>query len=94
MNKKRNEHGTESDQLPSDRLEKQPKLVHKEKENGSVLDDKKMTNHVELNRRNFVDITNLIRSIQRAEGGEDCFLRRTNCEIYECAWRVYCLKKI
>jgi hypothetical protein len=42
-------------------------------------------------RKSFVDTTNLIRSIQRSEGNEDCFLRKTNCDQYECAWRAYCL---
>jgi hypothetical protein len=43
-------------------------------------------------RENFVDITALIRSVQRTEGNADCF-RRTNysCEQHNCSWRFYCL---
>ena len=43
-------------------------------------------------RVNFVDITALIRSVQRTEGNTDCF-RRDNysCEQHNCSWRIYCL---
>lgn len=40
----------------------------------------------------FVDITALVRSVQRAEGNRDCFRRgRVQCDQTECAWRKYCL---
>jgi hypothetical protein len=43
---------------------------------------------------NSVDLTNLIRSMQRLEGNPDCF-RTANghCDRLDCAWRVYCLEK-
>jgi hypothetical protein len=44
--------------------------------------------------RNYLDIITLIRSIQRAEGNIDCFLKRNrDCDQLNCAWRPYCLGK-
>jgi len=43
-------------------------------------------------KKSFVDTTNLIRSIQRSEGQEDCFLRKTSCDNLDCIWRDYCFK--
>lgn len=41
---------------------------------------------------NFLDVTALIRSIQRAEGNIDCFRRAEGyCERMDCAWYVYCI---
>ena len=48
----------------------------------------------EMPRRRNVNITDMIRSLQRTEGLSDCF--RTglvDCEQRECAWRQYCLEK-
>jgi len=43
-------------------------------------------------KNDFLDITGLIRSIQRAEGKPDCFLKEDeDCEQLDCAWRLYCL---
>jgi hypothetical protein len=43
-------------------------------------------------KRNFLDMTALIRSIQRAEGNPDCFQKgRDDCDQVDCAWRPYCL---
>ena len=43
-------------------------------------------------KRDFLDMTALIRSIQRAEGNPDCFLKGTkDCNRLDCAWRPYCL---
>ncbi|MFP4086673.1 MAG: hypothetical protein ACLFUL_07755 [Desulfobacteraceae bacterium] len=40
----------------------------------------------------FLDITALIRSIQRAEGNPDCFMRGYgDCDRTDCAWRPYCM---
>lgn len=45
-------------------------------------------------KKNFLDITALIRSIQRAEGNPDCFRKgHKSCNQLDCAWRSYCLKK-
>lgn len=41
----------------------------------------------------LVDITALIRSVQRSEGNPDCFDKSEgSCEQRECAWRPYCLE--
>ena len=43
-------------------------------------------------RKDYLDITGLIRSIQRAEGNPDCFGKaRGYCDRTDCAWREYCL---
>jgi hypothetical protein len=40
---------------------------------------------------NYVDLVNLIRSIQRAEGNIDCYRRgRRECDRMDCAWRDHC----
>jgi hypothetical protein len=41
----------------------------------------------------YVDLVNLIRSIQRAEGNLDCYRRdRQQCDRMNCVWRDYCLE--
>ena len=41
----------------------------------------------------YVDLVNLIRSIQRAEGNIDCYRRdRQQCDRMSCVWRDHCLK--
>ena len=43
-------------------------------------------------KRDFVDITALVRSVQRAEGNRDCFRRgQVYCDQTACVWRKYCL---
>jgi hypothetical protein len=40
----------------------------------------------------FLDITALIRSIQRVEGNFDCFqMAKEYCDQIDCCWRPYCL---
>ena len=42
---------------------------------------------------NYVDLINLIRSIQRAEGNLDCYRRGLQqCDQMSCFWRDHCLK--
>ncbi len=44
-------------------------------------------------KKNFLNITELIRSIQRAEGNVDCFRRSDGfCDRSDCAWFSYCLE--
>lgn len=45
-------------------------------------------------KENFLDLTVLIKSIQRMEGNPDCF-RNANghCDRLDCAWRKYCLEE-
>ena len=41
----------------------------------------------------YVDLVNLIRSIQRAEGNLDCYRRdRQQCDRMNCVWRDHCLE--
>jgi hypothetical protein len=45
-------------------------------------------------KKNFFDLTKLIRSIQRGEGNPDCFGGAQGyCDRLDCAWRQYCLEK-
>ena len=45
--------------------------------------------------KNYLDVKVLVRSLQRAEGQEDCFLSgRTDCEETDCRWRNHCLEKL
>lgn len=45
-------------------------------------------------KNDFFDLTNLIRSVQRAEGNPDCFGGgQGHCDRLDCAWRRYCLEK-
>jgi len=44
-------------------------------------------------KKNFLDIVVLIRSIQRSEGHTDCFRKGlTDCDQVDCAWRTFCLE--
>jgi nucleotide-binding universal stress UspA family protein len=44
-------------------------------------------------KKNFLDITALIRSLQRNENKADCFQKGYDtCEDIECNWRKYCLE--
>jgi hypothetical protein len=51
-----------------------------------------VTGGEEGQNKNFLDITKLVRSVQRAEGNPDCF-RKANgfCDRLDCAWYRYCL---
>jgi hypothetical protein len=43
-------------------------------------------------KKNFLDITKLVRSVQRAEGNPDCFRKAEKvCDRLDCAWYRYCL---
>ncbi len=45
-------------------------------------------------KNNFLDITALVRSLQRSEGNIDCFRTgNADCDMLDCAWRMYCLTK-
>ncbi|MGD9106343.1 MAG: hypothetical protein PVJ50_09730 [Desulfobacterales bacterium] len=46
----------------------------------------------DVEKKSFLDITNLIRSIQRAEGNTDCFQKGiSDCDQSDCKWRSFCL---
>jgi hypothetical protein len=43
-------------------------------------------------KKNFLDIATLIRSIQRSEGQTDCFkIGMADCDQVDCKWRGFCL---
>lgn len=45
-------------------------------------------------KKDFLDVKEMIRSIQRSEGNPDCFGRaQGHCDQLECAWRAYCLER-
>jgi hypothetical protein len=45
-------------------------------------------------KEDFLDVTALIRSLQRTEGNPDCFKKAVvYCDRLDCAWRHYCLEK-
>jgi len=55
----------------------------------------KKTKKSSLPRKDFLDATALIRSIQRAEGNPDCFRKaQVGCDQFDCAWRKYCLEEV
>lgn len=44
-------------------------------------------------KKSLVNITDLIRSVQRTEGNPDCFKKhKGGCDELECEWRPYCLE--
>jgi hypothetical protein len=42
---------------------------------------------------NFLDLIELVRSIQRSEGNPPCFSTTSICDRLDCIWRSYCLGK-
>jgi len=47
----------------------------------------------EVEKKSFLDITTLIRSVQRAEGNTDCFQKGIiDCDQVDCTWRSFCLE--
>ena len=47
------------------------------------------------NPKNFMDVTGLVRSLQRMEGNSDCFRRWQNdCDQTDCCWRTWCLMEV
>jgi hypothetical protein len=50
------------------------------------------SNHIEnrSEKKSFLDIVTLIRSIQRAEGNTDCFqMGMIDCDQVDCKWRSF-----
>lgn len=44
-------------------------------------------------KKSFLDMATLIRSIQRAEGNTDCFrMGMIDCDQVGCKWRPFCLE--
>lgn len=45
-----------------------------------------------MDKDNYLDINELVRSIQRTENNIDCFRKGHNyCDQFDCAWREYCM---
>jgi len=56
--------------------------------------DKMGTEETFKSKLDFVDLVNLVRSIQRAEGNIDCYRSGwQQCDRMSCAWRDHCLKE-
>ena len=59
-----------------------------------VIPIKKKPINAAAAKKDFSDLTALIRSIQRAEGNPDCFGRPPgDCDELDCEWRKYCLEE-
>jgi hypothetical protein len=59
------------------------------------MDDCRMPEALENGpiQRGYVNITDMIRSLQRTEGYKDCFRTGlSECDQYDCAWRQYCMQ--
>ena len=56
------------------------------------LMDKMGTEETFNSKPDYVDLVNLVRSIQRAESNIDCYRRgRQQCDQMGCAWRNHCI---
>jgi hypothetical protein len=56
--------------------------------------DKMGTEETINSQPDYVDLVNLIRSIQRAEGNIDCYRSGwQQCDRMNCVWRDHCLKE-
>jgi hypothetical protein len=45
------------------------------------------------NPNDLLDVTELVRSVQRREGNPDCFGKAADsCDRGDCVWRPWCLK--
>lgn len=70
-----------------------PEMNHQKEEGPSQSESNitEMENEC-LPENRFVDITAMIRSLQRSEGANDCFRRGIgDCDQVDCNWRQYCL---
>jgi hypothetical protein len=57
----------------------------------SMAASKRKGKHSE--KKSYLDIATLIRSIQRAEGHMDCFqMGMIDCDQLDCKWRAFCLE--
>ena len=71
-------------------------LFHRSNSKENKPEDRRMPEPLENRpiQRGYVDITAMIRSLQRTEGFEDCFRTGlSECDQLKCAWRQYCLQK-
>jgi hypothetical protein len=62
--------------------------------NHDEIDEAPIGSRKDCEKKDFLDVAALIRSIQRAEGNPDCFGKGFDrCDRLDCAWRHYCLGK-
>ena len=81
-----------SEDLPSKTIEQALDVPIKDTRSNNVTKNKLKINGLG-SKKDFLDVTKLIRSIQRAEGNPDCFRRAQDyCDQLGCAWRLYCLE--
>lgn len=76
-----------------DRIKTPPLRNREEEEAGSSRSDQCIPNPSEELNTEYcrLDITAMIRSLQRTEGSIDCFRRgNADCDQLNCAWRQYC----
>ncbi|MCP4748276.1 MAG: hypothetical protein GY874_19385 [Desulfobacteraceae bacterium] len=68
-------------------------LNHSARANGSLRSVNRIVNSKETaDKRSHINITAMIRSLQRTEGYTDCFRRgNVKCGELSCSWRQYCL---
>jgi len=64
-------------------------------EDNGNFKNKKLTDTMKQQPANdFLDITALVRSLQRAEGNPDCFQRAEGyCDREDCEWIKYCVEE-
>jgi hypothetical protein len=77
-----------------DRIKASPVGNREDEEVGSSRSEQCIPNPSEEFKTEYrhVDITAMIRSLQRTEGSTDCFRRgNADCDQITCAWRQYCL---
>ena len=72
---------------------KKPVAGEKQKETATLLKTSPVALEQETEKQIFLDITALIRSVQRAEGDSDCFRKGIrDCDQTDCEWRSFCLE--
>jgi hypothetical protein len=72
---------------------KEPNAGEGQKETGTLSKASPVDLEPETTKKIFLDITTLIRSVQRAEGNSDCFRRGIrDCDQPDCKWRSFCLE--
>ena len=75
-------------------LDQESKIISSKNPGHKQISESSINTNNQSKKDEFLNITTLIRSIQRNEGSPDCF-RPANgyCDRLDCAWRVYCLKE-
>jgi hypothetical protein len=83
-----------ADQIKADQIKPNLPKEDEKENNGSMQSSHTLAQSTDcaVTKTNFVDVTAMIRSLQRTEGYTDCFRRGiADCGKLECSWRLYCL---